>query len=424
MHQRSFTLLLLVGVLVCPVSSSAGHWPEFRGPTRDGHAAPDAKPPTKWSETERVKWKTAIPGQGHSSPVVWGGQVWLTTAVNNGRSLHAVCADAASGKILHHLEVFAVADAGAKHKFNSYASPSPAIEEGRVYVSFGNHGVACIDTRSAKEIWQNRDLQVNYLTGAGSSPVLYKDLLILDCDGTDKQFIVALNKQTGKEAWRTPRSKPGNPVLPQKNRAFVTSVLVQIGSKDRLLSVGAGRAYCYDPQTGREIWNIDHGGYSNVSRPLLADGLMFFSSGYDKADLAAVKLPANESAPDAPPQHLGSADLAWRTGQGAPFKPSLLWVDGTLYASAENGVVRCWDGKTGQTIWSKRLGQAYSASPLYAGDHLYFFSEKGQIHVLKPGGSEAQIVSEIQMEEGFMASPAVDGNALILRTSGHLYRVE
>jgi outer membrane protein assembly factor BamB len=262
--------------------------------------------------------------------------------------------------------------------------------------------------------------------------VLYGDLLILECDAVNAQYVVALDRATGKVAWKTDRSKPYNPIFPAKKRAFSTATVASVGGRDVLLSVGAGRAYGYDAKTGRELWYIDHPGYSCVARPLYADGLMVFSSGYDKADLIAVRVPAGgpAGAEDAPaagkgPRPLTDADVVWRAKQGAPYKPTPTLVDGRLYVVTDGGVARCLDAKTGAVAWTRRLGQAYSASPLYAGGHLYFLSEKGQVHVLKPGGGkEPEVVSEFTLDEGFMASPAVVGNALVLRTGGHLWRVE
>jgi outer membrane protein assembly factor BamB len=418
-------LLLLTASAVCGAEAATpAAWPDFRGPARDGHAADTSKPPTRWSDADRVKWKTAIPGAGHSSPVVAGGRAWLTTATDNGRSLRAVCVDVETGRLVHNLEVFRAAVPEAKHDTNSYASPSPVVEDGRVYVSFGSHGVACVDADTGKGVWANRDFQLDFATGAGSSPVLWGDLLILECDAVNAQYVVALDKATGKQAWRTNRSKPYNPNFPAKKRAFSTATVVKVGGRDVLLSVGAGRAYGYDPATGVELWHVDHPGYSCVARPLYANGLMIFSSGYDKADLLAVRVPQGEAGGNGP-RHLTDADVAWRAKKGAPYKPTPTLVDGRLYVVTDGGVAQCLDAKTGVSAWTRRLGQAYSASPLYAGGHLYFFSEKGQVHVLKPGGGpEPQVVAEFAMVEGFMASPAVVGDALILRTSGHLWRVE
>lgn len=415
-------LSLALGI-TSPLSGAEASWPDFRGPARSGHADPASVPPSEWSDTAGFKWKTAIPGQGYSSPIVRDGRIWLTTALSAGASLHAVCVDLATGKILHDVEVFKTSNPGPKHNHNSFASPSPAVDDERVYVSFGTHGVAALDVKTAKPVWTNRDFNLDFLTGAGSSPILYRDLLIIECDAVNEQYVIALDKRTGKQVWKTPRSKQFPPTNPNKRRAFSTAIIEKVAGRDVLLSVGAQRAYGYDPATGRELFFVDHPGYSNVCRPLVYNGLLIVSSCYDRSEMLAAKLPAEIKA-DAKPIDLAS-QIAWTAKVGIPYKPSVLLVNDRLYMVADSGVARCVDPKTGDVLWTKRLGQAYSTSPLYAGGKIYFLSEKGDVHVIKPtAGAEPEVVKEFKVEEGFMASPAVVGNALILRSTGHLYRVD
>jgi len=398
-------------------------WPDFRGPRRDGHADPAAAPPAKWSDSEGLKWKTAIPGQGYSSPIIRDGRIWLTTSLSSGTSLRAVGVDLASGKILHDVEVFKTSNPGAKHNHNSFASPSPAVDDERVYVCFGTHGVAALDVRTGKIVWTNQDFKLDFLTGAGSSPILYNDLLIIECDAVNAQYVIALDTRTGKPVWKSSRSKQFPATSPNKRRAFSTAVIEKVAGRDVLLSIGAQRAYGYDPATGRELFFFDHPGYSNVCRPALHDGMMLMSSCYDRPELIAVRLP--QALPDeGKPIDLGR-QILWSSKVGAPNKPSMLLVNNRLYIVADAGVARCIDPQTGNMLWSKRLGAAYSASPLLAGGRIYFLSEKGDVHVLKPTpGAEPEVIHEFKLEEGFMASPAAIGNALIVRSTGHLYRVE
>ncbi|QOV88634.1 outer membrane protein assembly factor BamB family protein [Humisphaera borealis] len=420
-YHRSFAIALLC--LSAGVLGAEPSWTDFRGPQRNGHADPAAKPPIKWSDSEGFKWKTPIAGSGYSSPIIRDGRIWLTSALGNGASLHAVCVDLASGKILHDVEVFKTSNPGPKHNHNSFASPSPAVDDERVYVSFGTHGVAALDVKTAKPIWTNRDFSLDFLTGAGSTPILYNDLLIIECDAVNSQYVIALDKKTGKQAWKTARSKQFPETNPNKRRAFSTAIVETVAGRDVLLSIGAQRAYGYDPVTGRELFFVDHPGYSNVCRPLVSGGLLILSSCYDRSEMLAVKLPAELKDGDKPID-LGK-QIAWNGKVGIPYKPSVLQVNDRLYMVADTGVARCVDPKTGDVLWTKRLGQAYSASPLYAGGHIYFLSEKGDVHVIKPtAGTEPEVVSEFKTEDGFMASPAVAGNALILRSTGSLYRVE
>ena len=164
-------------------------WPQFRGPTGEGLA--EGKLPLEWSEDQNVRWKSPIHGRAWSSPVVLGNQVWITTATEEGDELFAVCVDLESGQVVHDLKLFEVAAPQFAHKFNSYGSPSPVIEEGRVYITFGSPGTACLDTQTGKVLWERRDLECNHFRGAGSSPILYKDLLIMHYDGSDFQYVVA-----------------------------------------------------------------------------------------------------------------------------------------------------------------------------------------------------------------------------------------
>jgi len=225
------------------------NWPQFRGPSGDGRS--DAKSlPLTWSEQEHVKWKTAIPGEGWSSPVIEGNQIWTQTALDDGKSLRAVCVDRNSGKIIHDVEVFHVASPAPKHNFNSHASPTPVVENVRVYISYGMYGVACLDAESGKKVWENHELKHDHdKNGPGSSPIIYRDLFILNCDGTEERFVAALNKQTGKLVWKTDRSNVINKAGEFK-KAYHTPLIITVNGRDQLVSMGAYRVSGTD-----DIWN-------------------------------------------------------------------------------------------------------------------------------------------------------------------------
>ncbi|MDX1564893.1 MAG: PQQ-binding-like beta-propeller repeat protein, partial [Phycisphaeraceae bacterium] len=181
-------------------------WTTFRGPTGQGHAG-DAKIPVTWSETENVKWKTAIAGRAWSSPVVLDGQIWLTNAPAEGHKLSLICLDARTGKKLHDVLLFDVAEHEKRYNtLNSYASPTPVLEKGRVYAHFGRDGTAAVDTATGKILWKRDDIKIAHMEGAGSSLRLTGGVLVLTMDGTDEQFLIGLDKKTGKTAWRTDRS--------------------------------------------------------------------------------------------------------------------------------------------------------------------------------------------------------------------------
>jgi len=406
---------LLLIPLFAAVAFASEDWPQFRGPTGDGHSDSTGLPLT-WSETENVRWKTAIPGEGWSSPVVLGRQVWMTTATEDGHSLRALCADRETGKLLHDVEVFHVAELPPKNPTNSHASPTPVLEPGRVYVCFGTSGSACLDSATAKVIWKNTELTLDHKEGAGSSPMIYGGLYILHCDGRDVQYVVALDKNTGRIVWKTKRSAPLEPRKPDFRKAYCTPQVITVGGREQLISVGAFRAYAYEPMTGKEIWFCDICGFSNVPRPVFGHGLLFIGTGFMKPELWAIRA---DGKGDVTQTH-----VAWREPKMAALKSSLALVGDALYMLHDgSGTLTCLNAKTGAQFWQEKLGGSFSASPIYVDGRLYFFNEKGQATVIKPGRKFEPLATN-HLDAGFMATPAVAGKAFIARTKTHLYRIE
>ena len=404
----------LLAVLLIPAAvRAAENWPQFRGPTGQGHADATGLA-VEWSETQGVTWQTSIPGEGHSSPVIWGDQVWMTTATDEGRSLRAVCVDKNDGRIVHDVELFRVGALEPKNELNSYASPTPVIEAGRVYVAFGTYGTACVDTTTGKPVWRHQELKLDHQEGPGSSPILHGDLLIVNCDGRDVQYVAALHKENGKLAWRADRTADYGNKPNDLKKAFSVPLAIEAGGRRQLVSVGASRVAAYDPAAGTELWHCDVPGFSNVPRPVYGHGLVYISTGYMQPELWAIR-------PD------GTGDLAakvvWKAAQGMPAKPSVLLVDDLLLAVADNGILRCLEAKTGKQVWQHRLDSTFTASPIYAGGLAYFPGENGIVYVIKPG-PKPEVVAENELPGRLMASPAVSGDALFLRTDTHLYRIE
>ena len=272
-------------------------WPEFRGPNGSGKATETGLPLT-WSETENVRWKTPLHGRAWSSPVVLGNQVWVTTATPDGRQLSAIALDQARGTVIHDIKLFDVATPQYAHPFNTYASPTPAIEPGRVYVTFGSPGTAAIDTATGKVLWERRDFECNHYRGAGSSPVIFRDLLLLHYDGSDLQYVVALDKRTGKTVWKTPRSIDFKDLGPDgkpqaegdMRKAFATPQIVTVDGAPLLISMGAKATYAYDPLTGKERWRVEERtNHSASTRPVSGFGLVFLPTGFPKGELLAVR---------------------------------------------------------------------------------------------------------------------------------------
>jgi outer membrane protein assembly factor BamB len=398
-------------------------WPQFRGPDGSG-VSPGTGLPLTWSETQNVKWKTAIHGRAWSSPVILGRQVWLTTATPDGKQLSAIAVDKDSGKIIHDLKLFEVVTPQFAHSFNTYASPTPVIEPGRVYVTFGSPGTAAIDTATGKVLWERRDLECNHFRGAGSSPILFRHLLLMHFDGSDVQYVAALDKRTGKTVWKTDRSVDFEDLDPNGKpkadgdfrKAFATPHIVTTGSTPVLVSIGSKATYGYDPLTGKELWRIEEkGNFSGSTRPVAGHGLVYYPTGFNTAQIFAIR-------PDGA-GNTTNTHVAWKFARGAPNKPSLLLLGDLLFMINDGGIVTCLEARTGQEVWRSRLTDSYSASPVAADGRIYFFSENGKATVIEAGRA-FKVLGENSLDDGFMASPAIDGKALYLRTRTHLYRIE
>lgn len=427
----SIPFLALAGMALCQPDARAD-WPSFRGPRNDGHvAAPgDGRViglPLQWSDTKNVKWKVEIPFRGWSTPAVMGGQVWLTTATVEGNDFYAICVDAETGKLLFNERVFHCDEPESLYnakEANTYATPSPVIEPGRVYVHFGSYGTACLDTKTFKVLWERKDLPCRHYRGPASSPFLYENLLILTMDGVDVQYLIALDKKTGETVWKTNRSVAWNdeddptPMVREGDRrkAHSTPVLIAVNGEPQLLSAGAKAAYAYDPRTGKELWRVHHGAWSAAPMALYQDGLVFFITGFGgKNELLAVRADGDGDVTD--------THIAWRTDSMVPRTASPILVDGLLYAVTDDGVVTCREPKTGEQIWKGSIGGKYASSPIYADGRIYFCSKQGKTTVIKPGRA-LEVLATNQLGDGFMASPAVSGKALYLRTKTQLVRVE
>jgi outer membrane protein assembly factor BamB len=379
-------------------------WPEFRGPTGQGNSD-ERGLPLLWSETKNVRWKVAIPGRGWSSPAIQGDRIWLTTATDEGKSLRAISLDRNTGAIQQNVEVFRLKSMGNLNSKNSQASPTPVLEGDRVYLHFGAYGTACI-TQSGEVVWKTRLDYDNGQHGPGGSPVIYDNLLILSCDGQDVQYVVALDKLTGKLRWKK---------LREGYQAYTTPLVVRLPAGDQVISPGAFRAVSYEPRTGKELWQVRYGdGFSNVPRPVYGNGLVFICTGFQQPSLLAVRL---DGRGDVTKSH-----IAWTLKRGVSLTPSPLLVGDELYMVSDNGVASCIDAKTGAPHWQVRLGGNHSASPIYADGRIYFLSEEGESVVIAPG-KEFKALAKNQLDGPTLASMAVSGGSIFVRSQTHLYRL-
>lgn len=431
----SLRLLLASSLLLLTTLCHAGNWPQWRGPSAQGHADAPSLPET-WSETSHVAWKTPLPGRGHSTPVMWGDHLWLTTAfekaatpeetqrrlaTNTGDqpvvvlasvSLHALCVERSSGKILHDIALLEVAAPQWVHQLNSYASPTPILEEGRLYAHFGSFGTVALDTKSMQVLWKNQELQVMHENGPGSTIVLSGNHLIAHFDGSDRQFIAAFDKNTGKVAWQTARSGEMDP-RPQQRKAYGTPLMVMMNGRAVVVSPAANNIYGYDPQNGRELWHIPYGalGFSMSAVPVADEQRIYFSTSYGKSQVIALDYAGRQTP-----------EVAWRNPKNAPKMCSPVLHDGLLFYIDDGGIVSCVDTKTGEAIYRERLGGKFSASPILAGGKLYFCSREGVVSTI-PATKEFKILAQNTLDGSIMASPIADGGALFIRTDKALYKI-
>ncbi len=410
-------LTLLAWSSLAAVCLAGDDWPMFRGPNNDGHSDATGLPLT-WNEKENVVWKTPIHDRGWSSPVVWGDQVWMTTATADGKKMFAVCVDRKTGNILHDILMYEQGKQDPAHNpngKNSYASPTPAIEDGRVYVHFGSYGTACLDTKTGEKLWERRDLKCDHWRGPASSPILYGNLLILTFDGYDAQYVVALDKKDGHTVWKKDRDFNYGTDDGDRRKAFGTPTVISVKGKPELISPAAVATTAFDPLTGDELWVVYHGGMNVAQTPLYGRGHVILCTGDAPTRMLAVR-------PDGGGD-LTKTNIDWTCGKNVPSRSSPILVDDLLYFTNEGGMLSCIDAGSGDPVWQQRLGGSFWASPICADGRLYFFDDDGTTTVAEPGRTWKKLASN-KLDDGCMATPAVAGKALFIRTKTHLYRIE
>lgn len=413
---------------VVALSAYAAEWPEFRGPNGDGHAAVTVESeqlPVRWSETENVVWKTAIPNEGWSTPVVADGEMWLTSATEDGTDYYLIGLSTEDGAIFYNERLFhSDAPEPLGNNVNRYASPSCAIQDGRLYVHFGSYGTACLDTKTREIVWQRKDLECRHYRGPGSSVYLFEDLVILTFDGVDQQYLTALKQSTGETVWRTDRTtkwtdwdENGLPLRDgDARKAFSTPVLSSVGGFEQLISPGASACYAYDPRTGRELWNVTNASHTPSTRPVFYDDLVIMATGYGQTELRAIRLGGHGDVTE--------SHVVWSvTGGHVPDTPSPIVVGDYVYTISNKGMISCFDAASGEMEYSEKLGGNFVASPIYAGGRLYIANVQGDTTVVKPG-PVYEVLATNELDEGLMASPVAVGKALYLRTKTDVYRIE
>lgn len=419
-------------------AAPAGDWPQFRGPQGDGHSAASNLPVHWGGLFKPTHWSTPIDGTGWSSPIVLGQRVWLTAAEQTALTadaladrlarlpeaddefqahaavtLLAVELDLATGRVLRRLDLLACDDPPPIHAANSYASPTPVSDGERLFCHFGSLGTIGLRLDTGDVMW-TRQFAIDEITGPGSSPVLCGELLVLTCDGADEQFLVALNKHTGAEVWRT--SRPAIDATDGKlRRAFSTPLLIEYGGRRQLISPGAQWVAAYDPTRGNELWRVRFGdGYAVVPRPVFRDGLVYICTGYLKPQLWAIRV---EGSGDVSDTH-----VVWRFERQVPEIASPIIVEGEIYFVSSRGIATCLDAATGELQWQQRMEGTYAASPLAADEKLYFTSQEGTTTVVLPGRQYRELARN-QLFGRTRASLAVAGESLLIRTDAALHCV-
>jgi outer membrane protein assembly factor BamB len=412
MHRFGLCLAAIIAA-VSPLLSA--DWFQFRGPEANGHAD-GARLPTEWSKTKNVAWRKELPGNGWSSPVVSNGKIYVTTAVpgagKGDYSLRALCLNASSGDVLWDKEVFTEDGKNAPgiHSKNSHASPTPLVDSGQLFVHFGHMGTACLDAGTGAVLWATQKLKYTPVHGNGGSPVLVDGKLIFAIDGVEKQAVLALDRKSGDVVWETARNAKA-----KRTFSFCTPLVIAVDGKQQIIAPGSDVVMALDPNTGREIWRVRYSGYSVVPKPVYGNGLVYLSTGYDSPMLYAIRPGGRGDVTD--------THVAWTAKKGAPHNPSPLLVGDALYCIADNGLLTCFDAATGKERWNERVGGAFSASPIFASGLIYLLAEDGTATVVKAGSSFEGVATN-KLNERALASYAVDGNALLLRTEKALYRIE
>jgi outer membrane protein assembly factor BamB len=438
MRTNGWTVLVLS---ICTASAAPlladPHWSQWRGPDGQG-VSHQSGVPLEWGESQNVAWKTAIPGRGHSSPIVWGEKIFLTTAVegdvvagakpvkhfesgqefvhpdgvgaDHKQTLQVLALDAKTGQILWERTAWEGSPYDTRHRRGSYASPTPVTDGERVYAYFGAEGLYAYDFAGnlAWKWWPGGI--ATFGVGVGTSPVFYKDVVILQCDEDEGKasFIVALNKVTGKEVWRASR---------KVQLSWATPVLVRAGSRDELVTVGTEYVIAYDPATGAELWRVKGLESNAVPSPVVVGDIVVVSAGYPNKIAMAVRAGGSGDVTD--------SRVLWRYAKGTAYVPSPIAVDGLVYLMTDKGLLTCLDAATGEVKYEGGRppgASSYMASPVVVGGRILLMSMDGDTHVIK-AGSAYEVLRTNSLGEPIAASAAVAPGRIYIRGEHHLFAI-
>lgn len=424
MPQRKVYLILILYVITLSCTekkSGTDSWTHFRGSSLNGISS-EAGIPVSWSDSSNIAWKRAIDGKGWSSPVVLGDQVWVTTSIDNGKELRALCLAFSTGEILFNNLLFVPDTIYRKHAVNSYATPTPAIEDGFVYVHFGRYGTACLNTETGEKVWERTDLQCEHIQGPGSSLLIHKEKLVVHMEGSDKQSILALDKATGRTIWSVDRPQELMDRLGYiGKKAYTTPIVVNVAGRDLMISNGSAVCIAYDIETGKEVWRLVYGEDSTIAMPTQSEGIIYFYAGFEtreEGDMVAMLFAVDPSGKG----DIENSHVLWKAESPRLQLSTPIVVDGLFYTINSKSVMFCLDAKTGDVVWSERMSGKFNSSPVYADGHLYFSSTGGDTHVVGTGRAfRPAAVNSLEGE--IWATPAIAGGAMLIRTSKYLYKI-
>jgi outer membrane protein assembly factor BamB len=402
-------------------STPTQNWTHFRGSKMDGHAEVE-KAPIYWDAQTNVQWKAEVKGTGWSSPVVFGNQVWITSATDDGKEFYVLCYDLESGNLLYENTLFTNANPQRIHSTNSYATPTPCIEEGYVYVHFGSFGTACINTRNFEVVWKRDDLPCNHMQGPASSPVLHRNMLIIHLEGTEDPYVIALNKKSGETIWKSVRPADIYDHLePVYRKSYQTPIVIEVNGRELLISNSAYMCFAHDVCTGEVIWTIEYGYDSTVSQPLFWNGIVYVNSGWIFKDNTPFFTRQYAVDPTGEGDVTGT-HVKWMYEEEVPQIPTPVIVEGKMYMVHDRGMVTCLDATTGTVLWKEKLAGSFNASPVFAAGKIYFFNVKGECTIINPGDS-FQKLAECSIGETVKAVPAFVNDKMVLRTAKNLYLI-
>ncbi len=418
--QLILLFFLFVGLQVSGAETPR-HWTHFRGSDLSGMTS-ETGFPVEWDHEKNVVWRAEIPGKGWSSPVVYGDQIWVTTAPAEGGPMDAVCLDFSTGEILHQIRIVEPDSIYRIHDVNSYATPTAAIEEGFVYIHFGKYGTACIETSSGEIVWFRDDLRCAHIQGPGSSVMIHDEKLIVHMEGVDVRWIYALDKRSGEIIWQTHRAEePYEHLAPIGKKAYTTPIVIEVDGRELLISNGAAVCNAYDVETGEEIWSYVRGEDSTMAMPVESEGIVYFYTSFFTPEEGGrhCELVAVDPGGTGDIEH---SHVLWRVPSPSFQLLTPVVKDGLVYTVDARGTLLCLDARTGETIWSELLRGRYNSSPIYADGLIYFNSVRGETLVIREGRTYDQVAENL-VEGEIWATPAFVDGAILLRTSEYLYKI-